>query len=73
MQLNLAKIQFLKSKVIQFDGFKDGEIHLVTVDCVNYGTNEFRLTPSTKYYNVKKNDCGVKYEYALAIRKVSES
>lgn len=70
IKINLKKIQSLKSKVIVFGGFGDREIHIISVDGVNYGTNEFRKTPDPKYYNHKKNDCGVKYEYALAIRQV---
>ena len=68
---NAKYIQSLKSKVIVFGGFKEGEIHLCTVDGVNYSTQEFRKTPSTAYFNHKKNDCGVKYEYAIALRRVS--
>ena len=67
---NLKKIQSLKNKVIQFGGFQDGEIHVASVDGVNYGTHEFRLTPSTKFYNHKGN-CGVKYEYCFSLRRVS--
>ena len=71
MKKNTRNIQSLKDKVIVFDGFEDGEIYVISVDGVNYGTNEFRLTPDTKFYNHKKNDCGVKYEYGLALRRVS--
>jgi hypothetical protein len=71
--VNVRKIQSLKPDVIvlsEADFHKD-EIHWISVDGVNYETNEFRLTPSTKYYNHKKNSCGLKYEYAVAIRRVS--
>ncbi len=54
IKLNLKKIQSLKVKVIVFGGFGDKEIHVISVDGVNYGTHEFRLTPSTIYYNLKK-------------------
>ena len=37
------KIQCLKSKVIVFDGFKDGEMHIISVDGVNYTTHEFHI------------------------------
>lgn len=65
---NTKKIQSLKSKVIVFGEFKDNEIHVISVDGVNYSTQEFRLTPDTKFYNHKKNNCGLKYTFALALR-----
>ena len=65
------KIQSLKCKVIVYGGFDSKEIHPTTTDGVNYGTEEFRKTPSTKYYNHKKNGCGVKYAFMLALRRVS--
>ena len=68
---NTRYIQYLKAKVIDFGNFEEGEIHAITVDGVNYCTHEFRLTPSTKFYNHKKNGCGLKYEYGVAIRRVS--
>ena len=71
IKVNLKKLQFLKDIVIVFDGFQDGETHVAGVDGVNYGTNEFRLTPSTQFYDHKGNGCGLKYEYAVAIRRVS--
>lgn len=73
MKKNTKRIQSLKVKVIVYGGFKDGEIHLHTVDGVIYSTDEFRKDPSTKYYNHKGNDCGLKYEYAIALRRVSVS
>lgn len=73
---NARNIQSLKAKVIVFDGFMEGEIHTNTVDGVNYGTNEFRTTynvenPSELYFDHKSNSCGVKYLYAVALRRVS--
>lgn len=71
LKKNLKKLQSLKSKMIVFAGFMEDEIHIITADGVNYGTYEFRLDPDVKYYNHKGNGCGVKYEYALAVRRVS--
>ena len=68
---NTKKIQSLKDQVIVYGGFDCKEIHPTTTDGVNYGTEEFRKTPSTKYYNHKKNSCGVKYTFMLALRRVS--
>ena len=67
--MNAKNIQFLKEKVIVFGGFEDGEIHVISVDGVNYGTNEFRSTPDTKLYSHKKHEWGVNYEYTLALDK----
>lgn len=69
---NAKKIQALKPKVIVFGGFDSREIHWISVDCVNYVCYEFRTTPSTKYFDHKSNGPGLKYEYALALRRVSE-
>ena len=68
---NTEKIQSLKSQVILFDGFDEKEIHWISVDTVNYESEELRLNPSTNWYNHKKNGAGFKYEYALALRRVS--
>jgi hypothetical protein len=70
---NTAKIQSLKPKVILFAGFKDKEIHVVSVDCCSFDTQEFRLDPSTKWYNHKSHSSGLKYQFALALRRVSGS
>lgn len=70
---NVRNIQSLKVKVIVLDGFKEGEIHILSTDGVNYGTYEFRKTPSTIYFDHKGNGCGVKYLYAVALRRVSVS
>lgn len=70
---NAASIQSLKPRVIRFAGFAEGEIHWVTVDGSNFDTEEFRLDPSTKWYNHKSHSSGVKYEFALAIQRVSST
>lgn len=64
-----AKIQSLKEKKIVFGNFHEDEVHWITVDCVNFPTEEFRLDPSSKYYNPKNNGCGLKYEFAVALRR----
>ena len=71
---NARKIQSLKCKIIVFGGFFEGETIWISVDGVNYPTQEFRTTPhafDTKYYDHKSNGPGLKYEYALALRRVS--
>ena len=40
------KIQSLKDKKIVFGSFEESEIHWITVDTVNFLTQEFRLDPS---------------------------
>lgn len=66
-----AKLASLKPKVVVFGGFGKDEIHICTVDGLNTSTEEFRLNPSTKYYNHKSNGPGLKYEFSLALRRVS--
>jgi hypothetical protein len=47
VKANAKRIQSLKSKVIRFDieDFGRQEIHLITVDTVNFLAQEFRLNP----------------------------
>ena len=53
---------FIKSKV-KFRGFDD-RVYQFTCDGQNYNTNEFRMSPSSKWYNHKSHSSGVKYLYA---------
>ena len=69
---NTKKLASLKSKVVKFDGFDEKEIHLCSVDGLNTITQEFRLNPSTKYFNHKDNGPGLKYEFGVALRRVSD-
>lgn len=62
-------IQSLREKKIVFGGFEHEEIHWVTVDTVTFETQEFRNDPPTKYYDQKHNGCGLKYEFAVALRR----
>ena len=65
----VRKVQSLKGKKIVLEGFDDDEIHWITVDCVNFETHEFRLDPSVKYFDHKSHSCGLKYEFAVALRR----
>ncbi|KAL7524033.1 hypothetical protein ACHAWF_000792, partial [Thalassiosira exigua] len=69
---NTEMIQSLKPKVVVFSGWGEDEIHICTVDGLNTDTQEFRLTPSSKYFNHKSNGPGLAYEFAVALRRVSE-
>ena len=62
-------IQSLKEKKITFDGFDPDEIHLISVDTVNFRTQEFRLDPSSDWFDVKSHSSGLKYEFACALRR----
>ena len=70
---NTAKIASLKDDVVQFSGFDEKETHIISVDGLNTSTWEFRQDPSPKYFNHKDNGPGVKYELALALRRVSST
>ena len=58
-------IQSLKEMKIRFEGFNKKYEYQIGVDGQNYHTNEFRLTPHSKWYEHKSNSCGLKYEYAV--------
>ena len=62
-------IQSLVAKKIVFGGWDESEVHIITVDGVNFKTQEFRLDPSTKWFDHKTNSAGLTYEFALAIRQ----
>ena len=56
--------QSFKDAMVRFSGF-DERVYQYDVDCQNYDTYEFRMSPSTKWYNHKSHSSGVKYEYAV--------
>lgn len=62
-------IQSLRDALICFDPsiFPDEAIHIITVDGVNFITEEFRLNPSTEYFDHKSHSCGLKYEFAICL------
>lgn len=62
-------IQSLRGKKIVFRDFEDSEIHWITVDTVNFRTQEFRLDPSEKWFDYKSHSSGLKYEFAVALRR----
>ena len=43
--------------------------HAYSVDCTTCKVQEFRLDPSTKWFDYKTHSCGVKYESCLALRE----
>ena len=53
--------------------FDAKEIIILSVDCVNYPTTEFRLDPGTEWYDHKSHGPGLKYEYAVCVHHVSSS
>ena len=63
------KMASLKEKKIVFGGFDEDETFVFGVDGVHFQTQEFRLTPSSKWFDFKSNSSGLKYEFAMAIRR----
>jgi hypothetical protein len=63
------RIESFREKLIVFDAsmFRPEEIHIITVDGVNFITQEFRLDPSTKWFDHKSHSCGLKYEIAISV------
>ena len=62
-------IQAFREELISFDPsiFRSEETHIISVDCVNFVTEEFRLNPSTAYFDHKSHSCGLKYEFAVCV------
>ena len=62
-------IRSFKDTVIFLDpsSFRDEEIHIITVDCVNFIVQEFRLNPSTIWFDHKSHSSGLKYEFAVSV------
>ncbi len=71
-KLQQASKQILLLNVSDFDA---KEIIILSVDCVNYPTTEFRLDPGTEseWYDHKSHGPGLKYEYAVCGHHVSSS
>ncbi len=65
----LGTIQEHKKRLINFDQdeFKHDEVHVMSVDCVNYLIEEPRIQPSTKWFDPKSKSAGFKYEYAMPL------
>ena len=63
------RIQSFRATVIVLDPqcFRPEEIHIFTVDGVNFITQEFRLDPGTQWFDHKSHSSGLKYEFAVAI------
>lgn len=53
------RIQSLKDLKIRFDGFDEKEEFWFSVDGVHFPTQEFRLDPSTKWFDFKSNSSGL--------------
>ncbi len=69
-KLQQASKQIILLNVSDFDA---KEIIILSVDCVNYPTTEFRLDPGTEWYDHKSHGPGLKYEYAVCVHHVSSS
>ena len=65
----LGTIQGHKERLINFDPdeFKPDEIHVMTVDCVNYLIEELCIQPSTLWFDPKSKWAGFKYECAMPL------
>ena len=57
--------------VLNLGDYDDKEIIILSVDGVNYRTTEFRLDPSTDWYDHKHKGPGLTYEYAVSVHHVS--
>ena len=65
----VEKIASLKILKIKFGEFEDDEVIILTVDGVNFITEEFRMDPHGKWFDHKSKSSGLKYEFAISLRK----
>jgi len=49
--------------------FEDDDVIIFTVDGVNCMTEEFRMDPHGKWFDHKSKSSGLKYEFAVSLRK----
>jgi hypothetical protein len=52
------KMQSLKEKKIRFE-FKQKSHYVASIDCSNFEVQEFRLDPSSKWFDHKSHSCGL--------------
>jgi hypothetical protein len=64
----LNKIQEMKESKVQWGGFEDEEIFIISVDGVHCRIQEVRKEPGAKWYSHKFNAAGVSYELGIAVR-----
>jgi len=63
----IKRFASLKEGKIRLDRFKDEPIIVFSIDNCHFSTEEFALSPSTKWYNFKQGSAGLKYEVAISI------
>jgi hypothetical protein len=59
--------------ILNLSDFDTKEIIILSVDCVNYRTTEFRLDPGVEWFDHKSKGPGLKYEYGTTVHHVSAS
>ena len=64
-----TKMASLEPDKIVLGGFDEKEVYAFSLDDVHFLTNEFRLDPSGTWYDFKSNSTGLKYEFAMSIRR----
>ncbi|KAL7530043.1 hypothetical protein ACHAXR_005821 [Thalassiosira sp. AJA248-18] len=63
------KMASMEQDKVILGGFDEREVYIFSLDDVHFLTEEFRLDPSSKWYDFKSNSTGLKYEFAMAIRR----
>ena len=61
-------IQSLVGKKHYFGGFNPEETYWISVDTVNFQTQEFWLVPLLDWFDYKIRSSGLNYEFACALR-----
>jgi hypothetical protein len=65
----VGKLASLKNLKIRFGEFEDDEAIIFTVDGINFITEEFCMDPHGKWFDHKSKSAGLKYEFAVSLRK----
>jgi len=63
------RIESFRERLNVFDTskFMPDQVHVISVDGVNFITQEFREDPGTKWFDHKSHSSSLKYEFALSL------
>jgi len=68
-QETTRRLESFRNELIVFDisRFRPEDVHIISVDGVNFITQEFRLNPGTQWFDHKSHSPGLSYEFALSL------
>jgi hypothetical protein len=64
-----CRFESYRERLIMFDTskFTPDQVHIISVDGVNFITQEFRGDPGTKWFDHKSRSSSLKYEFSLSL------